>query len=94
MSHCVVLFHLNTALDAILCSDGATANARHMMQECARLLNDYTGVFFCVSHGSPENRMMYFENEGDEWWKGGVCVHTIPKAKLGSPFDDQMERSR
>lgn len=82
------------ALDSILCSDGATANARLMMQECARLLNNYSGVLICVSHATPENRLMYFENDTDPWWKGGVCVHSIPKPKLGSNFDDQMERSR
>jgi hypothetical protein len=87
------LFAPNAALDSILCSDGATANARLMMEGCARLLNEH-GVLVCVSHASPENRMMYFENDIDPWWKGGVCVHTIPKPKLGSPIDDQMERSR
>ena len=51
-------------LDAILCSTGSIANARSMVEECSRVL-DNRGVMFVVSHGNPDNRLRYFENDGN-----------------------------
>jgi ubiquinone/menaquinone biosynthesis C-methylase UbiE len=66
------------ALDAILCSSGSIANARRMMKETCRVLRSEHGAMMVVTNGNPDNRLVYFENEGDEWWDG-VSVHTIPR---------------
>ena len=67
-------------LDAILCSAGSTASAKRMMQECCRLLRDQHGAFVVVTHASPDNRLVFFENEGDEWW-AGLNVHKLSKER-------------
>mmetsp|Transcript_4641 Transcript_4641/g.6786 ORF Transcript_4641/g.6786 Transcript_4641/m.6786 type:complete len:368 (-) Transcript_4641:194-1297(-) len=72
------------ALDAILCSPGSIANAASMMEECSRVLDRRHGIMFVVSHGSPDNRLVYFEKPDEgEWWPGGVDVHTAPKPRVG-----------
>lgn len=67
-------------LDSILCANGATLKCRKMMDECHRLLNRRHGVFFVVSFGAPENRLLYFENEEKPWWDA-VEVHKVPKRR-------------
>lgn len=65
-------------LDAILSSAGSIASAKRMMHECCRLLADEHGALVVVSHASPENRLVFFENSGDEWW-AGLNVHHLRK---------------
>jgi ubiquinone/menaquinone biosynthesis C-methylase UbiE len=64
-------------LDAILSSAGSVANVKRMMHECCRLLRDPHGALVVVTHSSPDNRLVFFENRGDEWW-AGINVHTVP----------------
>lgn len=67
-------------LDAVLCSAGSIANAKRMMHECCRLLHDEHGAMVVVSHASPDNRLVFFENRGDEWW-AGLNVHRITQER-------------
>ena len=69
-------------LDAILCSAGSGHSARAFMEESSRILNKDHGVLVTVTYGTKESRLVYFENTRDptdEWWKGGVTFHQIPK---------------
>ncbi len=70
------------ALDSILCSNGSVSSARLMMEECSRVLDPTNGVMFVVTYGNPDNRLVYFENKENEWWTGGVNVHTVPKPRI------------
>jgi ubiquinone/menaquinone biosynthesis C-methylase UbiE len=67
-------------LDAILSSAGSIASAKKMMHECCRLLADEHGALVIVSHASPDNRLVFFENTGDEWW-AGLNVHHLHKER-------------
>lgn len=71
-------------LDAILCSNGAITRCNKMMAECSRVLKDH-GSMVVVSHGTPENRKVCFENS-ENWQqkKGGVEYCTVPKPKIGT----------
>jgi len=69
-------------LDAILCSAGNSHSARAFMKESCRILNKDHGVLVTVTHGTKESRLVYFENTSDptdEWWKGGVTFHPVPR---------------
>lgn len=70
-------------LDAILCGAGAAANARTFMEECSRVLDESHGVMLIVSHGSPDNRNVYLEDE--KVWPGGVELHKVPKPRIDKP---------
>ena len=70
-------------LDAILCSAGSIANAKRMMHESCRLLRDKHGAMVVVTHASPDNRLVFFENHGDEWW-AGLNVHHLSKNRRTS----------
>ena len=72
-------------LDAILCSAGSSYSARAFMKESCRILNKDRGVLVTVTHGTKESRLVYFENTSDptdEWWKGGVTFHRVPKPSV------------
>lgn len=69
------------ALDAILCGNGALTKVKQMMQECSRVLSNI-GSMVVVSHGRPEDRIMYFENN-EKLWKGGVRIYKVPKPNVG-----------
>eukprot|EP00591_Stephanopyxis_turris_P005770 CAMPEP_0195511366 /NCGR_PEP_ID=MMETSP0794_2-20130614/3709_1 /TAXON_ID=515487 /ORGANISM="Stephanopyxis turris, Strain CCMP 815" /LENGTH=246 /DNA_ID=CAMNT_0040638947 /DNA_START=103 /DNA_END=843 /DNA_ORIENTATION=+ len=66
-------------MDAILCGAGSNHNTRAMNLECCRVLGDM-GALVVVSYGSPDNRLVYFEDEEFGW---NVDVHTVPKPKVG-----------
>jgi len=76
-------------LDSILCSNGALSSVESMMKECARVLDVNHGVMVVVTHGNPDNRMSYFKNAEDEWWRGGIKVHTVPKPVIGISGEDK-----
>lgn len=84
-------------LDAVLCSQGSVENARLMMEECSRVLDDKHGVLFVVTYGNPDARMVYFEKvEGDNsdgWWGGGVDVWTVPKPRVGPTANEEKEKN-
>lgn len=69
-------------MDSILCSNGAITNTRKMMMECSRVLKPH-GSMIVVSHGKPDDRMLYFEND-EKWWNGGVKVYKVPKPNVGA----------
>ena len=69
-------------MDSILCSDGALTNTKNMMKECSRLLKDH-GSMIVVSHGKPDDRLLYFEND-EQWWNGGVRVYKVEKPNVGA----------
>lgn len=77
-------------LDAVLCSAGSRSSVRAMMEESCRLLDKDHGVMATVSYGSKDDRLVYFENPADEWWKGGVTFHNVIKPAVQSPgFDEK-----
>lgn len=81
------------ALDAILCSPGSIANAKRMMHECCRLLCDEHGAMVVVSHASEDNRLVFFENCGDEWW-AGLHVHRMTSKDRRTLNDFESPRTR
>ena len=70
-------------LDAILCSASSVHSARAFMNESCRVLNKDHGALVVVTYGTKESRLVHFENTygrpDDEWWKGGVAFHSVPK---------------
>lgn len=70
-------------LDAILCSAGSSHSVRTFMEESCRILNKDHGVLVTVTYGTKDSRLVYFENNArdatDEWWKGGITFHHVPK---------------
>jgi len=76
------------SFDAVLCSSGSAANIRKLVQESVRLLKDGSGVFFLVTYGNPDNRVVYLEhdNELDYYWSN-VSVHQIPGQKHANKND-------
>jgi SAM-dependent methyltransferase len=70
------------SFDAILCSAGSVANIRHVTEECVRLLTGH-GVFFLVTHGSPDNRIVFLEYQNDlKYYWEGVNIHNIPRPSV------------
>lgn len=67
-------------LDSLLCGDNSTANGGRYLSEVSRVLKP-GGVFFCVSYGTPDNRLQYFENDDYGW---SVVVKTLPKPTISS----------
>ena len=80
-------------LDSLLCSSGACLKSKQMMNECNRLLNRNHGVLFVISHGAPDNRLVYFENEGSEWWRK-IDIHKVPKRRQGNALVEGANYSK
>ena len=74
--NCFDIIICKGCMDAILQNPGH--DIRRMMAECHRLLLE--GTLIIITHGNPESRMVYFENEHDEWWDK-IAIHTIPKSR-------------
>jgi SAM-dependent methyltransferase len=70
------------SFDAVLCSAGSVANIRHLTEECVRLLTG-NGVFFLVTHGNQDNRLVFLEYQNDihYYWEG-VTIHHIPRSSV------------
>jgi SAM-dependent methyltransferase len=68
------------SFDAVLCSAGSVANIRHLTEECVRLLTG-NGVFFLVTHGNPDNRIVFLEYQNDieYYWESNIMIHPIPR---------------
>tara|TARA_A100001015_G_scaffold205307_1_gene229534 strand:- start:1665 stop:2222 length:558 start_codon:yes stop_codon:yes gene_type:complete len=46
--------------DSIICAGVGSTSVKQYLQEVIRLLDD-EGVFICISHGNPEQRLPYLE---------------------------------
>ena len=68
------------SFDAVLCSAGSVANIRKLVQESVRCLVPGHGVFFVVSNGNPDNRLVHLEHENDiNFYWDGVSCHTVER---------------
>jgi SAM-dependent methyltransferase len=69
--------------DAVLCSSGSASNAIFMVQESVRLLANGYGVFFLVTYGTPDSRIVFLEHENDlsHYWQE-VSTHTVARSKM------------
>eukprot|EP00536_Pseudo-nitzschia_multiseries_P001499 jgi/Psemu1/283062/fgenesh1_pg.19_\ len=70
--------------DAILCSCGSVNDAKRLVAECERVLAPGHGCLFVCSHGSPDNRLVFFEHENDPsyYWEN-IGIHHVPKQTQG-----------
>lgn len=66
--------------DAILCSNGSVSSIKRLVAECDRVLAHGHGCLIVVTHGNPDNRVVFLEHENDPtyYWKG-ICIATVPK---------------
>lgn len=66
--------------DAVLCSDGSVSNMKRLVAECDRVLAPGHGCLFVVTHGTPDNRVVFFEHGNDPsyYWEG-IGIDTVPK---------------
>ena len=64
--------------DAILCSSGSVANAKRIVSECSRVLVKGHGIFFLVTHGNPDSRVVFLEHDNDVsyYWQE-VTYHPV-----------------
>lgn len=64
--------------DAILCGTGSVVSAKTVVRECHRVLSDTHGVFFLVSYGNSDSRVVYLEHDNDLsfYWKE-VSIHHV-----------------
>lgn len=68
------------SFDAVLCSAGSVSNIRKLVQESVRCLVPGHGVFFVVSNGNPDNRLVYLEHENDiNFYWDGVSCHNVDR---------------
>jgi ubiquinone/menaquinone biosynthesis C-methylase UbiE len=66
--------------DAVLTSSGSVANAKFLIAECSRVLSNGHGVFFLLSYGNPDSRVVFLERNNDlsYYWQE-VSVHTVAR---------------
>lgn len=66
--------------DAILTSSGSVTDAKLMVSECNRVLNNGHGILFLVSSGNPDSRVVFLERDNDlsYYWQE-VSVHTVAR---------------
>ena len=66
--------------DSILCSSGSVNHIKKFVAECDRVLASGHGCLFLVTHGSPDNRVVFLEHENDPtyFWEG-IWIERIPK---------------
>ncbi|KRX10497.1 hypothetical protein PPERSA_01509 [Pseudocohnilembus persalinus] len=53
-------------LDSVLCGDSSTSNVQKMLNEIHRVLTP-NGVYFVVSYGQPEHRLLYLDKLEYDW---------------------------
>lgn len=72
------------SFDAVLCSAGQAADIRKLVQESVRCLARGHGVFFVVTHGNPDNRIVYLEHDNDiNFYWDGVSCHSVERRHTG-----------
>ncbi len=66
--------------DAILCSNGSVSSIKRLVAECDRVLAPAHGCLFVVTHGTPDNRVVFLEHANDPtyYWEG-ICIDTVAK---------------
>ena len=71
--------------DAILCSNGSVSSIKRLVAECDRVLAPAHGCLFVVTHGTPDNRVVFFEHANDPtyYWEG-ICIDTVAKRDQAS----------
>lgn len=69
-------------LDAVLCGNGGTFNAKTVVSECARILATGYGCLFLVSYGNPDSRVEYLEHQNDiSFYWHEVAIHKRVREK-------------
>jgi len=68
------------SFDAVLCGSGSVANIQKVVRQSHRLLARGHGIFFVVTYGNADNRIVFLEHKNtlDYYWQG-VSVQTIPR---------------
>ena len=64
----------------MLCGDGGFSNIQLMLKEIYRVLSP-TGVYICISVGTPKQRKKYLKNTKMFNWT--IAVHQIQKPGIG-----------
>ena len=75
--------------DSILCGDGSGPNAAMMLQEVHRVLSP-NGVYICVSYGTKDTRMSFFQSKEFDWT---VSHHMIAKPTISTSAVVSSERN-
>jgi ubiquinone/menaquinone biosynthesis C-methylase UbiE len=83
-------------IDSVLCAEGSLPLVAKCLSEISRVLAS-DGVFICISHGNPNNRLPVFEKPEYGW---SVSVQNVPKPMLkimkdhvlpqGNPEDERV----
>ena len=72
------------SFDAVLTSAGSVANIRKLVEESVRCLVRGHGVFFVVTNGNPDYRLVFLEHDNDiNYHWDGVSVHQLQRPKSG-----------
>jgi ubiquinone/menaquinone biosynthesis C-methylase UbiE len=73
------------SFDAILTSAGSVASIRRLMQESARVLARGHGVFFLVTPGNQDSRIVFLEHDNriDYYWHS-VGVYDAPRPVMAN----------
>ena len=72
------------SFDAVLCSAGSVANIRKLVQETVRCLARGHGVFFVVTNGNTDNRLVFLEYQNDiNFYWDGVSCHQVERTMSG-----------
>ncbi len=73
--------------DAILCSTGSVTSIKRLVAECDRVLEPGHGCLFVVTHGAPDNRVVFLEHDNDPtYYWDGICIDTVTKRNQSSPL--------
>ncbi|KAM3134123.1 hypothetical protein pb186bvf_013744 [Paramecium bursaria] len=67
-------------LDSILCGESSANNAQKMISEIHRVLQP-KGVYFVISYGLPEHRLLYLEKPEYDW---NVVVKQVHKPTIST----------
>lgn len=66
--------------DSILCGDGSGPYAEQMLSEIHRVLSA-NGVYICISYGTRDNRLKYFQKSEFTWT---VFHHMVAKPTIST----------
>ena len=66
--------------DSILCGDGSGPNAAQMLAEIFRVLSP-KGVYICISYGTSDQRLRYFQSTDFDWQ---LSQHMVAKPTIST----------